>query len=90
LIDQLAAIDGIQINSIDFDIFDKTGLQTEAREKAFADAKQKATDYADFANVPLGHVISIVDGQFDEAPPVQFKAEAFSVAADSSTQVPVG
>lgn len=70
LIDQLAILDGIQIDSVQFDIEDKTGLQTEARANAFRDAEQKADDYASFAGVQLGRVISIVDGQFVEAAPI--------------------
>ena len=42
LIDDLAKIDTIIINSVRFDIFDKTLLQEEARAAAFNDAKQKA------------------------------------------------
>ena len=72
LIDDLAKINTIVINSVSFDIFDKTKLQKEAREAAFEDAKQKAQDYADAAGVNVGSVITIIDGQFDEAPPARF------------------
>ena len=91
LIDELAKINTIIINSVRFDIFDKSGLQQEARAAAFQDAKQKAEDYAEAAGVKVGSVITLIDGEFDSAPPIQFEAQAFKVASDSvQTQIPVG
>lgn len=46
LIDQLSTITGIIIDSVNFDIRDKTPLQKQARAAAFNDASQKAKDYA--------------------------------------------
>ena len=74
-----------------FDIFDKSGLQQSARAAAFADAKQKAEDYAEAAGVRVGTVITIVDGEFDSAPPIQFEAQAFKLGSDAGrTEIPVG
>lgn len=61
LIDALARIDGLNINNVSFDIFDKTPLQTQARASAFKDAKSKAEDYAFFAGVSVGRVLTIDD-----------------------------
>ena len=61
-VDQIATVDTIQINSINFDIYDKSPLQVEARERAFKDAKQKAEDYADAAGIRVGRVVTIEDG----------------------------
>lgn len=60
LVDQLAQINGIQISSIYFDIFDKSPLQKEARAAAFKDASQKAKDYAQFSGRHLG-ILLVVD-----------------------------
>ncbi len=38
LIDALSQVNGIKINSVSFDIFDKIKLQTEARASAFKEA----------------------------------------------------
>lgn len=42
LVDSLANINGVNIDSVTFDIADKTKLQTEARAAAFRDARAKA------------------------------------------------
>lgn len=94
LIDALATkVNGLNINNVSFDIFDKTPLQTQARAAAFRDAKKKAEDYASFAGVSVGRVLTIDDFSYVEAPPVQlaFATAKMSVAADSvGTSVPVG
>ncbi len=42
LVDALALVNGIIIDSVTFDIFDKTRLQINARANAFRNAKEKA------------------------------------------------
>lgn len=61
LIDSLAKINGLEIQSVNFDILDKTSLQKLARERAFADAKLKAQDYAEFSGLKVGRVVTIGD-----------------------------
>ena len=90
LIDQITTVDRILIDSVSFDIFDKSPLQEQARSRAFDSAKQKAKDYADAASLSVGRVITIIDGEFDAAPPTAFKAEALSIRSDAPTQVPIG
>lgn len=93
LIDALAAVNGININSVTFDILDKTQLQTEARAAAFNDAKQKAEDFASAAGVRVGRVLTIDDNSFVSSPPIEFANVArLSVAASDSVQtsIPVG
>jgi uncharacterized protein YggE len=41
-VDALALVNGIIIDSVTFDIFDKTRLQINARANAFRNAKEKA------------------------------------------------
>lgn len=92
LVDALAQVNGINIDSVSFDIFDKTALQTQARTAAFNDAKSKASDYASFAGLSLGRVIFIDDNYYVSSPPIITGKVAFASAArlDSSTSVPVG
>jgi uncharacterized protein YggE len=42
LVDNLANINGINIDSVTFDVSDKSDLETRARANAFQDAKAKA------------------------------------------------
>ena len=60
-VDAVAVINGINIDSVSFDIFDKTKLQTDARAAAFKDAKAKAEDYAASAGLSVGRVLTIDD-----------------------------
>ncbi len=68
IIDELSAIDNIQINGISFDIEDKTDLFTKAREMAFNKAKQKAEELASLSKVKLQKPISISDSSYDITP----------------------
>jgi uncharacterized protein YggE len=93
LVDALAQVNGINIDSVSFDIFNKTPLQTKAREAAFLDAKNKAVDYALFSGLLLGRVINIDDAEAVSAPPLRQNvkyASALAVGGGSSTSVPVG
>jgi len=83
VIDQLSAIENIQINSITFDIEDKTKLFSEARELAFQKAEQKAQELAKLSKVKLTKPVSISDSTYDVVSPVSnmsFK----SLSADSA------
>ncbi len=94
LVDALAQVDGLNLDSVTFDIYDKTKLQSESRAAAYKDAKQKAEDYASFAGLTLGRVISIDDTHYVEAPAIEAK-RVYGVAGGASadfaaTSVPVG
>lgn len=91
--DALAAVNGINIDSVVFDIFDKSPLETKARAKAFQDAKDKAQDYATFAGLNLGRVLTVDDSSVVSGPPIALKtayAASARSSADSSTVLPVG
>lgn len=93
LVDALAQVDGINIDSVSFDIYDKTKLQTQARADAYKDARQKAEDYASFAGLSLGRVLSIDDTNTVEAPPAylnSFAGAPQAMKVSSSTSVPLG
>jgi hypothetical protein len=59
ILDQLAEIDGIELQNVAFDLSDKDEMAAEARALAFAKAREKAQQYASLAGVSLGRVISI-------------------------------
>lgn len=91
LIDQIATIDGALIDSVTFDIEDKTKLQEEARNRAYQDAEQKAQDYAEFALVKVGRALIISDEVRVQAAPQPLAKSASLVAADfAGTEVPLG
>lgn len=93
LVDALSQVNGINIDSVSFDVFNKTSLQNQARTAAFNNAKSKASDYATFAGLNLGRVLKIDDTTTVSAPaqPVAFKAAmVLDSAAGSPTQVPLG
>jgi uncharacterized protein YggE len=51
-----------QIGQLRFDIDDTSSVKKEAREIAFAKAKQKAKEMADAAGVKLGKVVTFSEG----------------------------
>ena len=93
MVDALALVNGINIDNVAFDIFDKTPLQTKARADAFQNAQDKASDYASFADLSLGRILTIDDDTAVSAPPIVRKGVAFAAAlkvASDSTSVPLG
>lgn len=58
VIDAAAGAGANQIGGISFDVDDKTKAQNEAREKAVAEAKRKASDAARIAGFSLGKIIN--------------------------------
>ena len=89
LISQLTFSNNIQIQSMSYDIDDKTDLYTEARKLWFEKATQKATELAALANVSLDKPLSINDqvGYNNPIyPPMPYQANVYraEMAADSS------
>jgi uncharacterized protein YggE len=68
------------ISGIDFTIDDQTKLQEEARQKAIADAKQKAAQLASDLGVSLGSIVGYSENQS----PIYFKAMDASVASGAA------
>jgi len=68
IIDAVSEIDRIQMDSIQFDIDDKTALYTKARELAYNKAEQKAVELAKLGNVELLKPVSIQDAVVDFYP----------------------
>lgn len=92
LIDALAVIEGINIDNVSFDIFDKTALQTQARADAFKDAKAKAEEYASIAGVTVGRLLSIEDSSYVSSyvSPSRGLQGPRSVRENAGTIVPIG
>ncbi len=95
IIDQVSAIDNVQLGGISFDIEDKTKLFTEARDAAFKKAKQKAEELSKLGGVKLTKPVTITDSAVEYSPPIMnyAMAERSMIAADgtkASTPVQTG
>lgn len=89
IINQITFSDNIQIQSMSYDIDDKTELYTEARKLWFEKAEQKAEELASLANVSLDTPLSISDqvGYSNPIyPPMPYQANVYraEMAMDSS------
>lgn len=89
LINQLTFSNNVQIQSMSYDIDDKTDLYTAARKLWFEKAQQKATELAALANVTLDKPLSISDnvGYTNPIyPPMPYQANVYKaeIAMDSS------
>jgi len=73
VIDGATAAGANQVGGISFDVDDKAKAQNEAREKAVADAKQKAEDAARIAGFRLGRVVNYQESFADNRPPIIFE-----------------
>ena len=83
ILDSLGEIDGLELNSVNFDIEDKKELFSSAREEAFEKALQKAKELAQFGDVTLGAPITISEGRVQYSPmPYQNFARKEMVMAD--------
>lgn len=64
-----AAGDAVTVNNLEFSIGDKSAVQAEAREKAWADAHARAAQLASLAGVSLGAPVEIAEMDAWERPP---------------------
>jgi uncharacterized protein len=60
--------DGARVEGISFTHRDPAGLQQQARDAAYADARSKAEQYARLAGVALGEVRHVVEGGAEAGP----------------------
>jgi uncharacterized protein len=72
--------DATRINSVHYSIEDNSQLLKDARARAFQDAKNRAEQYAQLANLRLGHVISI--SETGAAPPAPTPMPRAPMATD--------
>jgi len=76
----------VRVNGISLDLEDTSALVSSARDKAFANAKAKAEQYARAAGRSLGDVISIAEDVTAPAPiPLQYGSQA----AEARASVPI-
>jgi uncharacterized protein YggE len=81
VLDKQVNVGANTINGITFSVADPSKLYDEARRAAFADAKEKATLYAEAAGEGLGGLKSITESQgYDQPQPYMMKAMADSAA----------
>jgi len=87
----LAGGDLTRVDSVSFDVDDPIHFYDQAREKAMADAADKAKRLADLAGVKLGKAIYINEGSASAIPPtpIYSKSEAAGAAFDT-TQISAG
>jgi uncharacterized protein YggE len=60
--------DATRINSVSYSIDDDSQMVRDARERAFNDAKERASQYAELSGLTLGRVISVSELPGDRGP----------------------
>lgn len=62
ILDEIVTLGANQIGGLSFEISDPASLKDEARKSAIAEARRRATLYAEAAGVTLGEVVTITEG----------------------------
>lgn len=75
--------DATRINSVTYSIEDDSQLVSDARARAFDDAKNRAQQYADLSGMDLGKILSISETGTGPPPPMPMQSPRFDVAAES-------
>ncbi len=76
-----------RVKSIGFSVEDPTAYYTEARQKAMADAKAKATQLADLGGVKLGKPTYISESA--QTPPIVYADRAMAGSAPAPVVTPI-
>jgi uncharacterized protein YggE len=79
----------VSMDGLTFDITDDSGLLTDARTKAFADAKSRAAQYAGLSGRPLGSVAKISEVVQAEQPVPERYADALAAGASGAPKAAV-
>ena len=89
LLDKVVQSGANNINSITFDVADKSAALTQARKAAVAEAQKQATELTQATGVSLGEVQTI--SYSDSTPPITLQApRAADFAAGSSVPIQAG
>jgi uncharacterized protein YggE len=90
LLDKVVAAGANSINSIQFDVADKSAAVKEARTKAVGDAKTQAQELADAAGVQIGEIQTI--SFYDNSPypsPMMYGGKGGGGGAMAESAVPI-
>jgi uncharacterized protein len=79
--------DATRVDSVSLDLSDTGSLLTAARGKAFAQAKDKAQQYAKAAGVRLGDVVSVSEAVNSTSP--TFSGDVRAAASGAAQSVPI-
>lgn len=91
LVDGLSDIQNINVGGVSFDIDNKTSLNAQARAQAYADAKDKATQYSQLSGLRLGAALTITDTNVAYTPQQPMYAMAMSASVGGgAAQIPTG
>lgn len=93
ILDALGQIDGVALNSVNFDIADKKEFFTQARAQAFEKAEQKAKELASLGDVKLLKPITISESQMNYSPMPYMRNVAMMDMAESGgggSRIPAG
>ncbi|MCF7917912.1 SIMPL domain-containing protein [Candidatus Gracilibacteria bacterium] len=93
ILDALGSVDGLEMNSVNFDIEEKEALFTQARQQAFDKAEQKAKELAKLGGVVLLKPITISESSINYNPPMYrnfAKMEMASDAMGGGSELPSG
>jgi uncharacterized protein YggE len=82
--------DDIRLNGLSLSLDDDSALLTQARERAFAEAKTKAEQYARLAGVQLGPVLTINDSVVSGGQPMYPQPLAFAAADRAGAPIQAG
>jgi uncharacterized protein len=85
--DAASSSGNVDVGGMSFSIADDTALMKTARDNAFADAKDRATQYSGLSNRTLGRVEHVTEKVNDNGP--VFYGSADGVAAASAAPVPI-
>lgn len=86
LIDSLAAVNGIVLNGLSFDVSNKTALYQQLRQQAYQNAQSKAQDYSVALQLCLGQLLSLTDSL--SIAPVVSAAEPMLIGKASNSLAP--
>ena len=85
ILDRVAAIDKVEVQSVEFDIENKADLYRQSRELAYNKAYEKAAQYAALAHRTISKVQSISEySSQDVAMPTMRKAMMINMAVEES------
>jgi len=87
LIDSLATVNGIILNGLSFDIYNKTAVYQQARQQAYQNAQTKAQDYGAALILGVGQALNVVDS-FSNAPVASKNNGPLFLASVASNSAP--